>query len=227
MSHPTSISVPKSVPAMTQYSEYTSTECLACWSLWLPFRACQVLKPGTSRPNTALGKMSYDIPTVTTDIHEDSRGESKESHIDFESSRAARWLSLSFNTFSPTFPSRPLSVANPSTTHNSTSTTRLLAIHPLCTRSRRRKRYLAPLLRASLCLPARPICAPPSQMHSFAFSFQIRATLLRLSRHAPNIEPLTRVKSNPKRPSSTHASLFPPWPSPLLHDVGGHHAQRF
>lgn len=34
-------------------------------------------------------------------------------------------------------------------------------------------------------------------MHSFTFSFQIRATLLRPSRHAPNIEPLTRVKSNP------------------------------
>jgi len=85
----------------------------------------------------------------------------------------------------------------PSTTHSSTLTTRLLAIHLLCTRFVAKK-GLCP--RSCACRSAsqrvlsalfRPRCTPSRFLSKF------RAILFRPSRHAPNIEPLTRVKSNP------------------------------
>lgn len=200
MSHPTSISVPNSTPIITQYSEYISTWCHVCWSVWLPFtraRACQVLKPGTSRPKTALGKVSHGILTITIDVHEDPRGESKKSHD------GLNWVEaqvgcLCYSTLAlQPFLSRPLSVANLDDAQQhleDASSCHSSALHAL---SSLQKVFVPVVARdtpppnASYPRSFRPRCTPSRFLSKF------RATLLRLSRHAPNIEPLTRVKSNP------------------------------
>ena len=110
-----------------------------------------------------------------------------------------RWKVVVFviQLCSPTISSRSLSVAIPRRRTAAPqrrvylpfirSARALVAEKGLCPRSCARRSASQRVLSALF----RPRCTPSR------FISKIRATLFRPSRHAPNIDPLTRVKSNP------------------------------